>query len=152
MRIRPATPADRARLVEMAVRFINESGYRALLTPSEPHIGRLVDILLEGNVADGVRSVFVAEGQSGPMGMIGLAGSPHPMSGELTAGELAWWLEPEARGGITAARMLHVAETWAAEQGARSIDMIAPVGTKVGALYERRGYVAMETMYRKALR
>ena len=152
MNVRPATSADRARLVEMAMRFIRESPYRDSITPDARHIGRLVDLLVAGNVDDGVRSIFVAEGVSGPMGMIGLAGSPHPMSGELTVGELAWWLEPEVRGGITAARMLHVAERWAAEQGARSIDMIAPVGSSVGALYERRGYLAMETTFRKALR
>ena len=56
----------------------------------------------------------------------------------LTAGEVAWWVEPDARGWP---RALRRAERWAAEMGAHQIQMIAPAtNARVGRLYQRRGY------------
>jgi len=91
---------------------------------------------------DGV--VFVADDGDRLVGMIGMMTFSHHLTGEKTAGEVAWWVEPDARGIGTA--LLKQAERWGAEQGALHIQMNAP-NTRVGALYERRGYQMAETTY-----
>jgi GNAT superfamily N-acetyltransferase len=91
---------------------------------------------------DGV--VFVAADGDRLVGMIGMMTFSHHLTGEKTAGEVAWWVEPDARGIGTA--LLKHAERWGAEQGALHIQMNAP-NTRVGTLYERRGYHMAETTY-----
>ena len=91
-------------------------------------------------------TVFVAERDGLVIGMIGLMRYVHHASGLPTAGEVMWWVEPEARGRGVA--LLTRAERWAAETGAQQIQMVAPAtNARVGRLYERRGYRAIETSY-----
>ena len=63
---------------------------------------------------------------------------------------MTWWVDPAARGiGLA---LLRRAERWAAETGAAAIQMIAPAtNPRVGRIYERRGYRALETSYQRAI-
>lgn len=143
MTVRRGTRRDKAALVRMACRFIAESSYRGLIVADPVHQEKAIDYLL----AHGL--VLVADVGDGPVGMLGMAIVPSPVSGELVASEIAWWLEPVMRGGTAAVRMWEHAERWAADHDAAYVHMIAPQGTQVGEMYRRRGYLPLETVWQK---
>jgi GNAT superfamily N-acetyltransferase len=146
MTIRLAGPSDIPAVVEMGLRFAASSAYTrsgGLFT-----YGR-VTLLVEHALAEGV--IFVAERDGQLEGFIGFSAAASPFTGEAIAGELAWWVEPHARTGSVGPRLLAAAEEWARRKSLRVIQMVAPSGSMVGAFLERRGYVAVETIYRKGL-
>lgn len=148
VRLRRATSEDLAVLVRMAVRFICESSYRGLVLPNVRQLQKLVMFLLDHG------GVFVAQldGADDVVGMFGVSVIPHVMSGELVAGEVAWWMEPEHRGGSASVRLLDAAERWAVEHGAVWFQMIAPAGNeRLREFYRRRGYMEVETVFQRRL-
>ncbi|HEV8474583.1 MAG TPA: GNAT family N-acetyltransferase [Methylomirabilota bacterium] len=146
-RIRPATAADTADLVRMGLQFIAESGYRGLLTPNPEAQGACIAVLLE----QGGCWVVVA-GADAIVGMLGIALTPLPVSGELAGVELMWWLDPQWRRGTLGVRLLQVGEAWACAQGAIWLQMIQPVGNvRLGEFYRRRGYAPIESTWQKRL-
>lgn len=115
-------------------------------------ISNLIDMVM----AHG--TVFVVEvdprtaGARGELvAMLALALLPHPITGRLYADELCWWVEPRYRRGRIGPKLLRHAETWARQQGASMLKMVAPAGTDVGRFYEAVGYRAVETAYQKRL-
>jgi GNAT superfamily N-acetyltransferase len=141
--IRRAEPEDMERIVEMGQRFVAETEYseRIAVRPE-----RLLDTVI--NVATNPDGVIFVSGKDAVTGMIAMLAYDHPFSGERTAFEVVWWVDPEARGdGI---RLLRAAESWAKEQGATKMQMVAP-NQRVGALYERLGYAPIETSYQRSL-
>jgi GNAT superfamily N-acetyltransferase len=154
--IRPATSADRAELVRMGLQFIAESGYRGLLTPNVEAQEAVVDVLLEQGgvwVAEVPFTGFVGNALLTPIvGMLGIALTPLPVSGELAGVELFWWLDPQWRRGRLALRLLETGEAWARAQGAIWLQMIQPIGNdRLAEFYRRRGYIALETIHQKRL-
>lgn len=162
MTLREATPADKPRLIEMAVRFLLESRYGELFdeqaTPAT--IATLIDQVLQLGV------IIVAEVLEAPgpaeiingvpsrwklVGMLAIVVVPHPLTGRTYADEIAWWVEPAHRGGLVGPKMLRSAEQWATTKGANMCKMVAPAGSTVGAFYERMGYQAVETAFIKRI-
>jgi len=143
--IRQATEADVPRLVTMGQRFARETGYARLIEVDPARLGGLI----RDTVASPAGVVFVSENGSGITGLIALAIAPHPYSGEPTAFEMAWWVEPEARG--AGVRLLAAAEAWARDNGAASVQMVAPAGSEIGRLYGRRGYAEVESSWSRRL-
>lgn len=142
--IREATALDEDRIVHLAIRFLETTPYGKLIPYNESTIRTLIGTILQ------MGAVFVAEDKAGTVvGMIALVVIPSPISGELYAEEIAWFVEPEHRGGTVGPRLMGVAERWAATNGANLFKMVAPSGTDVGDFYARRGYVATETSYVK---
>lgn len=142
--IRTALPEDLPRLVEMGTRFVAETPYRDLVRVNPQ---RLVDTIVNVmSSEDG--TVFVSGSDATVTGMIALVIYEHPYSGERTASELAWWVEPESRG--DGVRLLRAAEEWGRERGATRMQMIAP-NERVGGLYSRLGYAPIETTYQRSL-
>lgn len=145
MVIRHATLEDVPPLVAMAMTFGASSEYAVHLALSEAHIRALI----ERAITDDTRLALVAEGRDGQLvGMLVLVAVEHPMSGELVASELAWWVNPTARGGRAAFRLLAEAEQWAKARGAVAMQMVAP-NARVEALYEAVGYVPVERAYQR---
>jgi len=142
--IRQARQDDRERLLEMGMRFVAETEYRDLISAKPERIAATIDHVL--GLPDGV--VLVSENGKGVNGMIGLMAYDHPFSGERTAFEVVWWVDPEARG--DGVRLLYAAEKWALAQGAKAIQMVAP-NERVGNLYARMGYRPVETSYQRSL-
>lgn len=143
MTIREATATDRPRLLEMGARFHSTTPYGRLLRWDAEKVGRLIDLLL----TPGVGAFFVAEGRAGDLeGVVGVFLSQHPMTGDLLGSELCLWMEPEARGGSTAIRLVRRAEAWAQAQGAVGQQLVAP-NEQVGRFYRRLGYAPIETVF-----
>lgn len=145
MTIREATPADRPRLVEMALRFLQETPPYQLFPSTPAALSWIIAVVLEHGVA------LVAETDVGLVGMIGLVVAPHPLTGETFADEIVWWVEPEWRLGSVGPRLLDAVERWVVTKNVNSIRMVSPKGSAVGEFYERRGYQEVETSYLKRL-
>jgi len=152
--IREATAMDIDRVIDMAERFARESEYKVETTWNRLAIANTVSALIANPNAVVLLAEVSREG-GGTMhlttvGMLAITLYPHPFSGETAASELAWWVDPEARGGGAGLRLLHAGEVWAKHRGARLIQMIAP-NEGVGRLYAKLGYTALETWYQRRL-
>jgi len=147
MTIRPATRDDGTRVIEMALRFLEETPYGVTLSGATPSsLAAVFEAVLELGV------IFVAESCCGRLdGFLAIAALRHPLTGRLYADEIAWWVEPEARRGTVGARLLAEAEAWARARQLGLVKMAAPAGSHVGRFYERMGYQAVETAYQKTL-
>jgi GNAT superfamily N-acetyltransferase len=142
--IRRATADDAGRLVEMGQRFVAETEYSGLISAKPECLAQTVASVLEN--PNGV--VLVSGSDASVTGMIAMLAYNHPFSGERTAFEVVWWVEPESRG--DGVRLLRAAEDWAKEQGATAVQMVAP-NERVGALYARLGYAPVETSFQRSL-
>ena len=140
--VRAATPADIPRILEMGHRFNAESPYRAVLQVTDGAMESLARKLIVSGW------LLLSEADSEAVGMIGFYVYPHFLSGEIVAGEIFWWMEPEHRGAGRA--LLKAAEAEAKKCGAKSMQMIAP-DPRVGKLYERIGYRYIESSYQRIL-
>jgi GNAT superfamily N-acetyltransferase len=140
--IRLATSADVPRLVEMGQRFRRETTYSQHLAENPEQMEKLLEQLMS---SDGV---LVSEREGVLVGMIGYIVYSHFLSGDTVAGEVFWWVEPEARG--DGLRLLREAERRAKERGARHLQMIAPTA-QVAHVYERLGFTYVESTYQKTL-
>lgn len=143
--IREATEADVPALVTLGMAFLRESVYAAHVGENPAQAEKVAQYLLAH--PDG--AVLVAEVDGTVIGMIGLMVVPHLFSGELTAGEVFYYINPDHRGSA-GLRLLKAAEQWAKDAGAVAIQMIAPTA-RVCVLYERLGYTAIETNYTKRI-
>lgn len=146
--IRAATLADLPALVAMGRRFCAASSYGEAWRENVPAMEALLTRLITGPAS----VVLVADRADAPVAMLGLLVYPHHVSGVWTAGETVWWVEPEARG--IGLRLLRAGERWAAEAGAEQMQMVAPVSddrARLGAVYTRRGYRAIETTYSRVV-
>jgi GNAT superfamily N-acetyltransferase len=143
MTLRPATVDDVERLVAMGRRFLaTVYGGRLRDNPA-----RLAATATQLATAPGCLMLVALEGDA-IVGMIGATVFEHPMSGERTATEVCWWMEPEHRG--AGVRLLRRFFTWAKAEGATVVQMIAPT-PDVGQLYERLGFAAIETTYQRRI-
>jgi GNAT superfamily N-acetyltransferase len=143
--IRPATYADIPQIVDMGLRFLRSSEYRARMRETPDAMASTARWLVEAPGG----ALFVAEQGDGLVGMIGLALSVQPLSGELAAGELFWYVEPEARG-RTGIKLLRRAESWAKAAGATVVVMVAP-NANVERFYASRGYDRFEVTYQRRM-
>ncbi len=144
MTIRPAVLADVPTLVEMGGHFLEQTAYRDVIAHSPEQMAAMASHLVTNDMC----TVLVAEQAGAIVGMLGLVAAPHFLSGEMSAGEVFWWMEPEARG--AGLRLLKAAEQWARDKGATGLQMIAP-DDRVGAVYTRLGYRLIERSYFRRL-
>jgi GNAT superfamily N-acetyltransferase len=128
----------------MGARVISETDYAGIISVNPDRLSASVKA-----VADNPDGVILVSGSDATItGMIAMLAYDHPFSGERMAFEVVWWVEPEARG--DGVRLLRAAEDWAMEQGIGKMQMVAP-NERVGALYERMGYLPVETSYQRTL-
>jgi GNAT superfamily N-acetyltransferase len=141
--IRKAIRADIPHLVVMGKHFLHASKY-------ETHIAEnpdaMFDLLLRLVDADG--GIVFVSGEDRPQGMIGGHLFQHPISREVMASELFWWVEPEHRGAGMA--LYRAFEQWAREHGAVKIQMIAP-DERTARAYVALGFDQIETTFQKVL-
>lgn len=140
--IRLATESDLPRLVEMGQRFRSESTYSKYLADNPERMLQLGRQLL---AADGL---LVLERGDLIIGMLGFIIHSHFISGELVAGEVFWYVEPEVRG--EGLKLVNEAKRMAKLAGATCLQMIAP-SDRVAKLYGLLKYQWVESTYQIAL-
>jgi RimJ/RimL family protein N-acetyltransferase len=136
--IRLATEKDIPRLVEMGRRFRSESTYSKYLADNPERMAQLGRQLLE---KDGL---LLAERDGVIVGMLGFIVHTHFISGEVVAGEVFWWMEPEFRG--DGLKLLDETKRRAHLAGAKYLHMIAP-SERVSRLYRHLGYEFVESTF-----
>ncbi len=142
--IREAIEADIPRLVDMGIGFLRLY-YADKLPENREQMKKTVTELM-GNPNG---HVLVAENGHGIEGMFVFVVFPHFFSGELIAGELVWWIEPEARGRSGLA-LLREAESISRKMGAKKMQAGAP-SERTATLYKRLGFQEVETTYQRSL-
>lgn len=143
--IRMASIADRERLLEMGRKFLAEGPYRQHLKDNPERAGKLISTLLESEAA----RVLVYEENGTVEGVLCFILFDHYFSGEMTAGELIWYVEPEFRGKASL-ELLWAAEKMAYESGATHMQLTSP-DEHAGKIYERIKYAPVETTYQARL-
>jgi GNAT superfamily N-acetyltransferase len=144
MTIRPGTAEDLPAIVAMGRDFLAASPYAPHFAENQVQMQALATQLIAADTA----AILVAEQDGAIVGMLGIIASPHFISGEMTAGEVFWWVDPAHRGG--GVRLLRAAEAWAQARGAVAMQMIAP-NDRVGEFYERVGYQPIERTFIRRL-
>lgn len=140
--IREANEHDIPRLVEMGMHFHNGSPYREHIKENPQQMRNLAEQLVLN------KGLLLSERAGKICGMFGYFVYPHFMSGEIVAGEVFWWVEPEYRG--EGVKLLKEAERRAKSAGAARMQMIAP-DDRLGTLYKRMGYSFVEASYQKTI-
>jgi len=147
MTVRKAVNEDLPRIVEMGRRFLLEGPYHDQLKDNPDKALEFAFAVM--NKMGG--RILVSEGDHGVNGVFAFTVSPHVLSGELTAMELIWYVEPEARAGGIALQLLAEAEKWARESGVELFQLTAP-SEEVGNLYRYcGGYKKIEVTYQRKL-
>lgn len=144
MTIRLATPADLDAIVTLGEHFLAESTYRPVLAKNPAQMRALATRLIETDDGD----IFVAARDETLLGMFGAFVFAHPISGELVASEVFWYVDPVWRG--VGLRLLYAAQRWARARGAVVLQLIAPT-PDVATLYEKLGYIRIETLYQRRI-
>jgi GNAT superfamily N-acetyltransferase len=146
MTIRLASLADVDAIVAMGLHFQATTKYAMHLFATDSTLRMLATGLLTNPDA----AIWVAEANGGLVGMLACALYIQPMSGALVGTEICWWMDPSARGGRTALRLIRTAEQWAKDKGATVFQMMAPT-PKVGAFYEALKYEQIEVHYQRRI-
>jgi GNAT superfamily N-acetyltransferase len=139
-RVRRARREDFPAMMEMGRKFTDTDDYRGVIA----FVPEQINNLLEQLVAHPHGLLLVSEDDGVVTGMFGAVAFPHPISGEITVGELFWWADRRGVG----LRLLRAAELWAETRGAQIMQMIAP-NARVGQLYQRLGYRQAETLFQR---
>jgi len=74
-----------------------------------------------------------------PAGVLAASLGQHPLFPVTLATEHMMWVEPQARGGRAATKLLGAFESWARVRGAWGC-VVSGLDDRVCGLYERRGY------------
>lgn len=144
--IRMASASDADRVIEMGSRSIAIGPYKNDLKDAPDVTMRLYRLLIDNPMA----RIIVSEEEGKVTGILALLLFNHYYSGELTAGEIIWYVEPEYRQSPTALELYWKACQLAKEAGATRMQMTAP-DPAVGQAYVRLGFHEVETTYQRDL-
>lgn len=152
MNIRSADSEEDARQVaSLGLKFIGK-----LKMNTQPDFDRVLTSV-QSVLVDPMGVVLVAEDKPGQICgfLVGMAVPLWFDSLDWSAVELAWWLDPDKRGGRTAIRLVQAFEQWAGKRGVHRI-VLSDVefedrAQPAGALIERLGYTLHERAFVKKL-
>jgi len=146
IKVRPAREEDDVDVFRMAERFLEVGPYRDHIDLSREHLAFVVTWLRTSQL------LLVAVDGDQVIGMLGMAMTIAPLTGQAVATEAAWWVDDEYRGTRAGVLLWNGAEDWARGQGAVFVQMIEPGSTPgVADMYRRRGYTQLETTFQKRL-
>jgi N-acetylglutamate synthase-like GNAT family acetyltransferase len=145
--IREATLNDVPRVVELGRKFLAEGPYAGQIKDNPEQANRFTTLLIDNPSA----KILVSEKNGTVTGVLAFLLFPHHFSGEMTALEIIWYVEPQYRPGGIAMRLMWTAERIAQEMHAHFMQFTAP-DAKASAIYERFGYHQVEIGYQKELR
>jgi GNAT superfamily N-acetyltransferase len=143
--IREAQKDDIPRVIDMGRDFLLSGPYATQLEDCPGAAAETAYKTLQNNNA----KILLAEYEGKIIGVFAFIIFPHYFSGELTAGELIWYVEPGFRGQASM-ELLWAAEKMASDLGAKRMQLTAPT-ERVGELYRRLKYVQVEVSYQAKL-
>jgi GNAT superfamily N-acetyltransferase len=137
--IRDASIADLPQLLELGRQMLAEApNFQGL-----PFSARQLEATLTNLIAEPGALVAVAERDGRVVGAVVASAGMHWASEAVIAAELALFVAPDARGGLTAARLIARLKQFAIESGAALCRAGASTGVctdSVVSLYERQGF------------
>lgn len=145
--IRLATEADIPRVVELGSLSLLNGPYRGEIRDNPEHHAKLaLDVIREKG------HVIVIEHEGLIVGLLAFIIFPHYFSGDITGGELMWYVLPEYRKacGLDTIATIRMAERLSREAGAKWMQFSTPT-QELAKAYELMKYKPMELTYRKAL-
>ncbi len=144
MQVREAKAEDIPVIVAMGREFLKTGPYSDQLdNPSQAK--DIAELVLKNG------HILVSESDGSVNGMFAFIVFPHYYTGELTAGEMIWYVKPESRAGGVALRLLAEAEKMCRSIGVKRMQLTAP-SEEVGKLYKYcGGYKKMEVTYQRVL-
>jgi GNAT superfamily N-acetyltransferase len=147
--IRNATEADVDTIVRMARHFIAFAPHATIAEYEDTDLANAIRACMEHGV------LLVAEQDDAVVGMLfGIVSGLWFAPRTLWASELAWWVEPAARGGTAGIRLVTAFQDWALKQGAKVVAMSSlhlDHDTRVGNVLERMGFSPSEHTYIKRI-
>jgi len=151
--IRHATIEDTPALVAMAREFIQYGNHPIFMSITDEQLAqRVADLMSLGDAV----TMLVAEVDGRVVGMlVGTLTAPWFAPSTVMAAELAWWVQPEARGTTVAVRLVKEYEAWAINHGAQIIAMSSlnnGEAERVANMLRRMGYAQSERTYTKETR
>lgn len=143
--IRKATHADLPRLLELGAMMHAESRFRVLRWNADKMGGLLSDLI------HGEHGCVLVSEKGGVIvgGFVGVL-LPHWCSDDRVANDLALFVDPEHRGGTSAARLVRAFVKWARENGAAMVTAGVSTGIhaeQTGKLFEALGGVCVGGLY-----
>ncbi len=140
--IRDGVLADVPRLVALGCEFRSQSSYRRFITENPEQMKVLAEKLVQNG------TLLVMASPEEIFGMLGYFIYPHYLSGEIIAGEVFWWVDPQHRGhGLM---LLDEMEERARKQSAKLVQMIAPT-EQLERVYGRLGFEKVESTWQRPL-
>jgi GNAT superfamily N-acetyltransferase len=147
--IRNATEADVETIVKMARHFIAFAPHAAVAEYDDEDLANAARACMQHGL------LIVAEQDNEIIGMLlGIISSLWFARRTLWASELAWWVEPAARGGTAGIRLVTAFQDWARDQGAKVVAMSSlhlDHDGRVGNVLERMGFSPSEHTYIKRI-
>jgi hypothetical protein len=141
--IREATLEDLPRILELGDAFLAEGTYQGK-KKSREHAEKFARLIIEG-----IGKILLwEEDDKRVTGILAFILLPHYFTGEMTAQEIMWFVEPQFRKGCPSFRLLWAAEALAKSLGATTMQFTAPT-RNAAALYERFGYKPLEMTFEK---
>jgi GNAT superfamily N-acetyltransferase len=151
--IRLATNGDVPEIVRLGSLSLKGGPYEDFISDKPEHTMKLALQIIHGG---GKVLIYEddddrdEEGKPKVKGLLGMLIVPHPFTGEITASEIIWFVEEEARKGGAGIKLLWEAEKVAKEMGAKKMQVSGPT-QEIGAIYKRYGYEQIEVVFLKEL-
>lgn len=146
MKIIRATALDVHRIIPLADKFCRVLGVN--LNPW--HYTRF----WKNQIGNHTGAMFLVVDGESVRGGIGGITSVEPLSGEVEAVEMFWFMDEEYRSGLWSIRLLKELESWAKQMHCKHMSMIAmedSMREQLEKFYGRTGYRRFETIYRKTI-
>lgn len=144
--IRKATKSDIPAIIDMAEGFHKETGY-----PVSFDVGRVTSFI-SSLVGTSSAAIFVA---GEPLrGFLAAIRDVSPMTGEMYANEVAFWVHPDQRRGPSGAALIDAYINWAISWKCDVARMTTQANMRpelVGIVYRRHGFEAHETAFIRRL-
>jgi RimJ/RimL family protein N-acetyltransferase len=126
----------------MGCEFRSQTSYSRFLAENPEQMKALAEKLVQSG------TLLVMESPEEIVGMLGFFIYPHYLSGEVVAGELFWWVEPEHRG--NGLKLLDEMERRARERCAKVVQMVAPT-EELERVYKMLRFEKVESTWQRPL-
>lgn len=141
--IREALMEDIPRIVELGSRSLQDGPYKDRIQDNPVQAAKFAGLIIGG-----FGKVLLWEEEGKVSGLFAFIAYPHFFDAVMTAQEIMWYVEPEARSGGAAIKLLWAAEEKAKELGVKVMQVTAP-NKEVGNLYVRFGYKPAEIVFER---